>query len=202
MHRRSTRHLRTGRRIAGAIVLVLAGFCTCVPDASAQTQEPVASNAVPELVAAAEWILVADLVEMPVRHSAPDHRIVTDYHFSAMRTLLGQPPSNDLVLSQDGGSLDGETQAMAKAPAFVLGARYLLFVRPGSGERLPMVVGGAQGVYRLSIDGRAMALGGEREILNGDDLLAEIDRLVAVRKAPEPAAGGPRAAERRAASGH
>jgi len=175
MHRQ--RHPQTRKRhVVAAIVLACAAVSA--PRTSAQASEPAAYGAMPERVAAAEWIVVADLVEMLVRRSANDHRLVTDYRFSAMRTLFGQPPSVDLVLSEEGGSLDGE------APPFVLGARYVLFVRPGSGGST--IVGGAQGVYRLSIDGKAMALGGEREILDGDDLLAEIDRLVAARKGPEP----------------
>ena len=204
MHRRPDSRLQTRRKLAGAIVL--ACLWCCAPTVWAQMQEPdalpAAYGAVPELVAAAEWILVADLVEMPVRRSVPDDRIVTDYHFSPMRTLYGQASSSDLVLSQDGGSLADPTQASVDAPAFILGARYLLFVRAGRGERMPMVVGGAHGVFRLSIDGKAMALGGEREILAEGDLLAEIDRLVALRKASKAPAAEPRDVERGDASGH
>jgi len=204
MHRRPNRRLRTRRKLASVIVFTCL-WC-CVPNASAQTQEPAAYpaayGAVPELVAAAEWILVADLVEMPVRRSVHDDRVVTDYHFSAMRTLYGKLSSSDLVLSQDSGSPEDETQSIADAPAFILGARYLLFVRAGRGARMPIIVGGAPGVFRLSIDGKAMALGGEREILQEDDLLAEISRLVALRKAPGAPAAEPRAAERGRASGH
>lgn len=199
MHRRLDKPFRAGRALAGAIMFTC--VAVCVSDVSARAQGAAASGAVPQLVAAADWILVADLVEMPVRRSVRDDRVITDYHFSATRTLFGQP-SNDLVLSQDSAGFEGGDAAAAAAPAFVLGARYLLFVRAGSSERRPIVVGGAQGVYRLSIDGKAMALGGEREILRGEDLLAEIDRLVALRKAPGPAAAEARASERHAASGH
>jgi hypothetical protein len=176
--------------------IVLACAAASAPSTSAQASEPATYGAMPERVAAAEWIVVADLVEMPVRRSANDHRLVTDYHFSAMRTLFGQPPSVDLVLSEEDGSLVGE------APPFVLGARYLLFVRPGSGDLPSTIVDGAQGVYRLSIDGKAMALGGEREILDGDDLLAEIDRLVAARKGPERTAPAQSATAGRSGAGH
>jgi hypothetical protein len=191
MHRQPNPRTRK-RHVIAAIVLACAA--ASAPNTSARASEPAAYDAMPERVAAAEWIGVADLVEMPVRRSANDHRLVTDYRFSAMRTLFGQLPSADLVLSEEGGGLDGE------APPFVLGARYVLFVRPGSGGST--IVGGAQGVYRLSIDGRAMALGGEREILDGGDLLAEIDRLVAARKGPERTAPTQSATAARGGAGH
>jgi hypothetical protein len=184
MHRQSNPHRRRRHAIAAtAIGLVCAAVFA--PGASAQTLKPSAYGAMLERVAAAEWIVVADLVEMPVRRSARDHRLVTDYHFTAMRTLFGHPPPDDLVLSEERGSLEDESPSSADAPVFVLGARYLLFVRPRGNDLRSTIVGGAQGVYRLSIDGKAMALGGEREILDGGDLLAEIDRLVATRKGPE-----------------
>ncbi|MEP7043048.1 MAG: hypothetical protein ABI843_08285 [Dokdonella sp.] len=198
MQRHAHPLIRRAHRIVLTWLLACAsGYAPCV---GAQTQGVPSDRAMPALVAAAERIVVADLVEMPARRSARDNRIVTDYHFSATRTLFGQPPSTDLVLSQDGGSMDGETQERGDAPAFVLGARYLLFLRPGSGELLPSFVGGTQGVYRLSIDGKALALGGEREILKCDDLLTEIDRLVAARRTPESVAPAQRAAERRGSS--
>jgi len=156
----------------------------CTGTASAQELMPV--KALPDLVAESEWIAVADLVGAQARRNARGNLIVTDYRFRVAQTLQGATPASEFVLTQGGGTLAGETHELSDTAALDVGGRYLLFVRPGRGEVFSPFVGGAQGVYVLSSDHKAMSLGGDRRKIGEDVLLDEVRELAGIRGAAPP----------------
>lgn len=143
-----------------------------------------AQHAVPktltDLVDEAESIVVAQLESAQPRWNSRHTLIVTDYRFRIERGLLGGKPREQWVLSQGGGSLDGETHRLSSNPELRIGARYLMFVRADRGEVFAPFVAGGQGIYRIGDDGEAEALaGGGRRPL--DTLVHDVDRLLQVR---------------------
>lgn len=148
--------------------------------AGVRAADVVLPGGIADLVAGAEWVTVADLVDARSRRNARGNLIVTDYRFRVVRSMLGLPP-HEFVLTQGGGTLAGETHALSDAPELVAGERYLLFVRPGRGGMFPPFVGGAQGAYRFAPDGSATSLGGERRHIDRDALLDQVDALVRQR---------------------
>lgn len=175
-----------GKRIT-CLIVALFGFALCCTCIELRAQDLNVKVTLADEVAQAEWVVLADLVAAQSRRNARGNLIVTDYRFRNVQALAGVPPAQ-FVLSQGGGTLNGETHAISDAPEFVQGERYLLFVRPDRGEMFPPFVGGAQGVYHLAADGRAMSLGADRSVLSRDDLLAEVERLLAMRGAAPPQA--------------
>ncbi|MFI4969979.1 MAG: hypothetical protein ACHP7D_07215, partial [Lysobacterales bacterium] len=174
---------RRGARLGlWGLVVALA----CAFSGIAGAQELMLKKTLPDLVAESEWISVADLVGAQAHRNARGNLIVTDFRFRATQTLLGTSPGAEFVLSQGGGTLAGETQAISDTPDLVVGNRYLLFVRPGRGEMFPPFVGGAQGAFLLSADGKAMSLGGDRRRVVADDLLGQVSGLIAARGAAPP----------------
>jgi len=148
---------------------------------SAPAQEFAPVKTLPDLVAESEWIVVADLVDTQARRNARGNLIVTDMRFHPTQTLIGTPSGAEFVLTQGGGSLAGETQRISDTPHLDVGQRYLLFVRPGRGEMFAPFVGGAQGVYLLGADDKAVSLGGDRRRFDRERLLNEVQELIGVR---------------------
>lgn len=183
---RSDRNAGKGRRrfavLAGWLIAVSGLFHA---GTGARADDVVLQGGLVDLVAGAEWVTVADLVDAQSRRNARGNLIVTDYRFRVVQAMLGLPPQ-EFVLTQGGGTLAGETHALSDAPALVAGERYLLFVRPGRGGMFPPFVGGAQGVFRFSADGHATSLGGERLHFDRDVLLDQVDALVRQRGAAPP----------------
>jgi hypothetical protein len=175
-----------GRRrgaLAVAFLLAVAGLFHA--GGGARASDLVLPQGLADLVAEAEWVTVADLVGAQARRNARGNLIVTDYRFRVVQSVLGLPPQ-EFVLTQGGGTLAGETHAISDAPAFTVGERYLLFVRPGRGEMFPPFVGGAQGVYRFAPDGSATSLGGDRVRFERDALLDQVIALAGQRGAAPP----------------
>ncbi|WP_395681994.1 hypothetical protein [Dokdonella sp.] len=150
-------------------------------------QELMPKASLEDMVAESEWVVVADLAAQQSRRNARGNLIVTDYRFHAVDVLLGLPDS-DFVLTQGGGTLAGETQAISDAPRFDVGSRYLLFVRPARGELFPPFVGGAQGVYRLDPDGSAVSLGVDSSRSERTQLFERVHELLSARGSAPPRA--------------
>jgi hypothetical protein len=148
-------------------------------------QELMLQKSLPDLVAEAEWITVADLVGAQPHRNARGNLIVTDYRFRRVQAWLGATPA-DFVLTQGGGTLAGETHRISDTPVLEVGQRYLLFVRPGRGEMFAPFVGGAQGAWLLTGTNGALSLGLGHETLARDELLAQVDALVTARGAAPP----------------
>lgn len=188
----SKRRGGVARRRGAVLTTLLLAVCSLFhAGAGAVAADLVLSRGLPDLVAEAEWVTVADLVGAQARRNARGNLIVTDYHFRVVRSMLGLPP-HAFVLTQGGGTLAGESHAISDAPHLAIGERYLLFVRPGRGEMFPPFVGGAQGVFRLAADGSAAALGGDRVRFDRDALLDHVEVLLRERgtaPARVPAAG-------------
>jgi hypothetical protein len=159
--------------------------CLAAHPRGMHAQELMLAKSLPDLVQEAQAIVVADLVGAHARRNARGNVIVTDYRFRTVRTLLG-PSQPGFVLTQGGGTLDGETQAISDTPELVPGNRYLLFVRPGHGEMFAPFVGGAQGAWRLDADHTALPLGLDRRALDQNVLFAQVDALIGQRGAAPP----------------
>ncbi|HEY6544649.1 MAG TPA: hypothetical protein VIZ64_07110 [Dokdonella sp.] len=183
-------HCRGGTWQVGAAriaALALLAACAASGGGTAHASDVVLAQGVQDLVAQAESVTIADLVSAQARRNGRGNLIVTDYRFRTVQSVLGLAPQ-EFVLTQGGGTLAGETHAISDAPPLRVGERYLMFVRPGRGEMFPPFVGGAQGVYRLSPDGSATALGGAREQQPGDALLAQVQALLQQRGTAAPRA--------------
>jgi hypothetical protein len=182
----ATRYFR-GKMVMWMLNAALAsGLCGV-----ATAQELMLPKTLPDLVAESDWITVADLVGAQPRRNARGNLIVTDYRFRVAQTLEGMPPGSEFVVTQGGGTLAGETHAISDTADLEVGQRYLVFVRPGRGEMFAPFVGGAQGVYLLSNDGKAMSLGGDRRKLDGTALIDQVRGLANLRgsapaRAPRP----------------
>lgn len=179
------RHPLQRRRMA-ALGLLFALLCGS--PAVTVAQDLMTKTSLPDLVAEAEWIVVADLVDARARRNARGNLIVTDFRFNTEEVLLGVPPRSGFVLTQGGGTLAGETHEISDTADLAVGSRYLLFVRPGRGEMFAPFVGGAQGAYRLSSDGKATPLGGTQAPVGYDSLVEQVNALIGERGAAPPRA--------------
>ena len=177
---------RAGRRrhrvlwtLAVALLLDFAGA------SRAPAQELMLPKTMSDLVAESEWIAVADLVDAQPRRNARGNIVVTNYRFRTQQTLEGAPGA-EFTLTQGGGTVAGETDSISDAAELETGHRYLVFVRPDRGEIFPPFVGGAQGVYLLSDDGKAMSLGGDRRRLDASFVIDQVRTLSQARGATPP----------------
>ena len=119
------------RASATAACRLLATIAVCSVAAlgnAAYAQELMTAKSLPDLVAEAEWIGVADLVDAHPRMNARGNLIVTDYHFRQQTSLLGAPPSLDFVLTQGGGTLAGVTDHLSDTADLQTGHAYVIFV--------------------------------------------------------------------------
>jgi len=167
------------RRWWWAACAVAVAFAGGLGNVAAQDFAP--KKSVQDLVAESEWIAVADLVSAEPRRNARGNLIVTDLRFRTAQTLLGSPGA-EFMLTQGGGTLNGESQEISDTPELAVGQRYLLFVRPGRGEMFAPFVGGAQGAFALTADGKAMSLGDHRE-MSDTNLFDDVNRFINERGA-------------------
>ncbi len=174
---------RTFRR--GLATLIAGVALACAISGAAHAQELVVAKTLPDLVAESEWIAIADLVGAQARRNTRGNLIVTDYRFRMVQTFEGVP-DREVVLTQGGGTLAGETHHVSDSAELEVGARYLVFVRPGRDEVFSPFVGGAQGAFLLIGDASAMSLGGDRTLRDRRELLDEVDRLLAERAGAPP----------------
>ena len=183
----SNTHRHPRRRCRMAVIGLLLAL-SCGSPALTVAQDLMTKASLPDLVAEAESIVVADLVDARARRNARGNLIVTDLHFRTDQVLLGMLPRSGFVLTQGGGTLAGETHEISDTPDLVVGNRYLLFVRPGRGEMFAPFVGGAQGAYLLSSDGTATSLAGTQAPVAYGRLIEQVDALIAERGAAPPRA--------------
>ncbi|HJU37985.1 MAG TPA: hypothetical protein VJ724_00325, partial [Tahibacter sp.] len=170
-------------RCAAAVAI----FTAILAAGSAVAQELTVAKTSADLVAESEWIAIADLVGATARRNARGNLIVTDFRFRIVQTIEGMP-DRDVVLTQGGGTLDGETHHVSDSAELSVGQRYLVFVRPGRDEVFSPFVGGAQGAFLMVGDSGARSLGADGALRDRGALLEEIEHLVAARGAAPPRA--------------
>ena len=103
------------------------------------------------LVNEADQIVIGTVAAKDARRTG-DREIVTDFRFDDLKIVKGAVPSASLILTMLGGTVGSETLAVAGAPTFQRGVRYLIFVT-GNGSVMFPVVGGHQGIFQLRKDG-------------------------------------------------
>ena len=103
------------------------------------------------LVSEADQIVIGTVAAKVARRTG-DREIVTDFRFEDLKVVKGTVPSASLTLTMLGGTVGTETLAVAGAPTFQRGVRYLVFVS-GNGSVMFPVVGGHQGIFQLRKDG-------------------------------------------------
>ncbi len=146
--------------------------------ARAQHHVPVSLN---ELVDGSGSVLVGQLLSAQPRWNDNHNLIFTDYRFRIERVLYNGGIGNfEIVLSQAGGTLDGETHRLSSNPQLQVGERYLVFLDPQANQVLCPFLGGDQGVYRIDRDDIAWSLSGQAA-LPLDELVQRIDGLVQQR---------------------
>lgn len=162
--------VRVPRFLLAACISMAAAVAA--PAAFAQHDVPVSLN---ELVDGSGSIVVGTLLSARPHWNDRHNLIVTDYRFRIERTLIdGGIGHFEFVVTQAGGTLDGETHKLSSNPELFVGARYLAFIDPAAGHVFCPFMGGDQGIYRIDDDDIASALSGrDNEPL--DALLAKID---------------------------
>lgn len=161
-----------------AALLASAALAVSSPATLAQHHVPVDLD---QLVQGSGSIFVGQLVDARPRWNDRHNLILTDYRFRVERAYFdGRIGAFDQVLTQAGGTLDGETHQLSSNPQLHVGERYLVFIDPDAGRILSPFFGGDQGVYQITANGIARALSG-RQDLPLDALLVQIDRRVQER---------------------
>jgi len=178
---RSALFSRRSKVYRPAVRMLLGGLLLLGGSSAPQAQELMASVSTADLVEQAEWVGVADLVAAVPRMNARGNLVVTDFSFRQQQTLLGTPPAVTFTLSQGGGTLGGITDHISDAADLEVGKRYLIFVRPHRGEVFPPFVGGAQGAFEMSTDGRAVSLGIAHAATDAAQLIDQVRVLAAAR---------------------
>lgn len=160
------------------------GFIVCLW-AAASSSLSFAQHHVPvtldELVDGSASIVEATLISAQPRWNDKHNLILTDYRFRIGRVLIDGGVGNaEFVVTQAGGTLDGETHKLSSNPELFVGERYVAFLEPQANHVFCPFMGGDQGVYRITGDNVASALSG-RQSLPLDALIAEIDTRVQKR---------------------
>lgn len=133
-----------------------------------------------ELVDGSASIVEGTLISAQPRWNDKHNLILTDYRFRAARVLIdGGVGAGEFVVTQAGGTLDGETHKLSSNPELFVGERYLAFLDPQANRVFCPFLGGDQGVYRIDGD-VASALSG-RQTLPLDALIARVDARVQKR---------------------
>jgi hypothetical protein len=100
-----------------------------------------------QLVAEADEIFVGAVTRLEARKAAAGP-ILTDVTFAEREVLKGPAGPADFVLVVLGGTVGGETLAVAGFPRFEVGMTYLVFVK-GNGSTVFPVLGGPQGLFQV-----------------------------------------------------
>ena len=103
------------------------------------------------LVSEADQIVIGTVAAKNARRTG-EREIVTDFRFDDVKVVKGAVPLASVTLTMLGGTVGTETLAVAGAPTFNVGVRYLVFVS-GNGSVMFPVVGGHQGIFQLRKDG-------------------------------------------------
>lgn len=173
---RFTRRSRLAQ--AARALLVALGMAALAPAALAQHHVPVTLD---QLVDGSGSIVVGTLVSAQPRWNERHNLIVTDYRFRIERRLLDSDAgAAEFVLTQAGGTLDGETHKLSSNPELFVGERYVAFLDPEANHVFCPFLGGDQGLYRIDGDGVASALSGN-DSQPLDALVAQIDARVRIR---------------------
>lgn len=133
------------KRLAG--LLVVAGYFFQMPSAGAVSFEARSFDA---LAAEAEQVVIGTVAAKSARRTGA-REIVTDYRFDNLKIIKGTVPAASLTVTMLGGSVGADSLAVAGAPAFRLGVRYLVFVS-GNGSVMFPIVGGDQGIFQMRTD--------------------------------------------------
>ena len=102
------------------------------------------------LAGEAEQIVIGTVTATNPRRTG-EREIVTDYRFDDLKILKGMVPTGSLTLTMLGGTVGTDTLAVAGAPKFQRGKRYLVFVT-GNGSVMFPLVGGHQGIFQMRTD--------------------------------------------------
>ena len=167
---------RLARRALGLVVALCAAAGSSL--SFAQHHVPVTLD---ELVDGSASIVEGTLVSAQPRWNDQHNLILTDYRFRIGRVLIdGGVGHTEFVVTQAGGTLDGETHKLSSNPELFVGERYVAFLDPEANHVFCPFMGGDQGVYRVTDDNLASALSG-RQSLPLDSLIAQIDTRVQKR---------------------
>ena len=106
-----------------------------------------------QLAAGSDLVFVGTVVDLQVRST--ELMIWTDVRFAGVETVRSRPQSrqagrSEVLLSVAGGELDGVAVEVSGAPSFVRGERYLLFVKDDGRPYANPIVGGPQGLFRVT----------------------------------------------------
>jgi hypothetical protein len=129
---------------------VLSLFVNCL--LCAGTAEPISfeSRSFDALATEADQIAIGTVTATSSRRTGA-REIVTDYRFDNLTIIKGAVPTSSLTLTMLGGTVGTETLAVAGAPTFQRGKRYLVFVS-GNGSVMFPLVGGQQGIFQMRKD--------------------------------------------------
>ena len=102
------------------------------------------------LVSEADQIVIGAAINENARRTGK-REIVTDYRFSDLEIIKGTASTDAITLTMLGGTMGSESLAIAGAPTFQRGNRYLIFIA-GNGSVMFPLVGGYQGIFQIRKD--------------------------------------------------
>lgn len=149
-------------------------------------QELQLPRTLPDLVAEADVIAIADLTHARSRWNQRGNLIVTDYSFHVVHQLLGKSLNSQFVVTQAGGTLGQETQEISDETPLSVGTRYLIFLSPGRKKQFSPFVGAGQGVYQLFSDGTVVSMGPDKSRLQRQEFLDKLEQLISARGSTPP----------------
>ena len=100
------------------------------------------------LVSESDQIVIGAAISENARRTGK-REIVTDYRFAELEIIKGTASTDALTML--GGTMGSESLAIAGAPTFQRGNRYLIFIA-GNGSVMFPLVGGYQGIFQIRKD--------------------------------------------------
>ncbi len=128
-------------------LIALIGCSLGIPMAGAVSFEAKDFSA---LAIEADQIIIGTVATTNARRTGA-REIVTDYGFDKLEVVKGTVSARLLTLTMLGGSVGTDKLAVAGAPTFKRGVRYLVFMS-GNGTVMFPLVGGDQGIFQIRGD--------------------------------------------------
>jgi len=166
-----------------------------LPLAALATASVLGAQVVPmrysEIVKQAEVIAVGTVTKANSRHEEGGKTIRTYVKFEKLDLRKGKAPGGTFTLQLEGGKVGADELRVSFMPQFVVGRRYLVYVRPDNFKALSPIVGFNQGAFEVKTSQNKQVLVG---VANGLELIGiREDRFLFARKDIKPRVLAPKA---------
>ncbi len=139
-----------------------------------------------DIVKQADVIAVGTVTKAESRHEEGGKTIRTYVKFEKLDLHKGKAPGGTITLQLEGGKVGEDTLRVTYMPRFVVGRRYLIYVRPDNFKALSPIVGFNQGAFEVKPSKTRQVLVG---VANGLELVGiREDRFVFADRDVQPRA--------------